>query len=240
LTRIPDWILSYIGVVEPFPEKCERLQELHSRNIPIYHSLEQFYNKHTADLAVISSPIQYHCTQSCLAVSQGSYVLCEKPLCATVAEAQQMLETQAKHKNGSPLATSGPAFHFEFADAVVKGEYKEGSLNLKAHFVDGHLVDYGSPDADDMQKLWQCIKHVNTGCSIACGVEAASSHTFCVNAAQKSMPEIVDLPSNLIHETGSADRPRIYMDGLDYDVMGNLGLSIRSEQFCCGTPGFVG
>jgi predicted dehydrogenase len=332
-----------IGVVEPFPEKCERLQELHSRQIPIFPSLERYYTEHTADLAIVSSPIQYHCPQSCLAVSHGSDVLCEKPLCATVAEVQQMLEIQARHNKwiavgyqwcyssvihqikrdiqsgvfgkpirlkslflqpraksyynrnswagkiqdnqgqwvyDSPISNSfahhlhnmfyllgeqldrsatlhdvtaelyraypienfdtaalvahtdadveirfyathacektvGPIFHFEFADAVIKGEHKEGNLNLKAHFADGHLVEYGSPEQDHIQKLWQCIKQVKTGDLPACGVEAASSHTYCVNAAQKSMPEIVDLPLNLIRETGSADDQRIYMDGLD-------------------------
>jgi len=337
----PDFEL--MGVVEPFPQKCKRLEELQARHIAIYHSLEQFYDEQTANLAIISSPIQYHCPQSCLAVSKGSYVLCEKPLCATVAEAQQMLAAQAKYKkwiaigyqwscaaatqqlkqaiqkglfgqpirfktlcllprsksyytrnhwagkikdgnghwvNDSPINNSfahylhnmffllgeqfdrsapfhdvtaelyraypienfdtaaliartdagveigfyathaceksiGPLCHFEFADAVIKGEYKQGSLDWKAHFTNDRLIDYGNPDVDDMQKLWECIKQAKTGGSIVCDAEAASSHTYCVNAAQKSMPEIVDFPKNLIRETGPTDDRRIYMDGLD-------------------------
>ena len=39
--------------------------------------MEQFYEKHMADLVVISSPIQFHCEQVCLALSKGSNVLCE-------------------------------------------------------------------------------------------------------------------------------------------------------------------
>jgi len=331
-----------IGVVEPFPEKCARLQELHLCKIPIYPTLDQFYRERTADLAVISAPIQYHCAQSCLAVSQGSYVLCEKPLCATIAQVQQMLEAQAKYErwiaigyqwsyspiiqqikgdiqkgmfgkpvrlkslcllprtrnyyhrnswagkikdtqgrwvNDSPINNSsahylhnmfyllgeqpnrsanfqditaelyraypienfdtaalvahtdtdvevrfytthvcekpiGPAFHFEFTDAVVKGEYRQGKFILKAHFSDGRLIEYGGFNNNELQKLWLCVQQAKIDGFIPCGVEAASSHTYCVNAAQKSMPEISHLPADLVREIGSSSDARIYMDGL--------------------------
>ncbi len=83
-----------VGVVDPLSGNCTRLGELHSRGVPIYSSPEDFYRQHRADLAVISSPIHLHCAQTCLALEQGSYVLCEKPAAATVQEVDRMIDTR--------------------------------------------------------------------------------------------------------------------------------------------------
>jgi len=69
------------GVVDPKPEGQPRLAELWDLNIPICATLETFYNKHTADLAVISSPIHFHCEQVRYALSKVYYCLCSKTHC---------------------------------------------------------------------------------------------------------------------------------------------------------------
>ncbi|MGD2174884.1 MAG: Gfo/Idh/MocA family oxidoreductase [Candidatus Brocadiaceae bacterium] len=79
-----------VGAVEPAPERCSRLAELRELGVPLYGRLEEFYEEHTADLAVISSPIQFHCPQTCRALQRGSNVLCEKPLGATFQEVGRM------------------------------------------------------------------------------------------------------------------------------------------------------
>ncbi|MDK2903429.1 MAG: hypothetical protein PWQ93_1348 [Clostridiales bacterium] len=86
------------GAADPRPESCRLLDELKANNIPIYESVESFYAEHKADLAIISSPIQFHCEQTCMALSHGSHVLCEKPMAATVQEARQMIEARDKAK----------------------------------------------------------------------------------------------------------------------------------------------
>ena len=83
------------GVVDPKPESQSRLAEIKDLNIPVCTSMEEFYNDHTADLAVISSPIQFHCDQVCYTLSKGSNVLCEKPLSATVDEGLRMIEARS-------------------------------------------------------------------------------------------------------------------------------------------------
>lgn len=82
------------GAVDPFPKSCPLYDELIEANIPIYESLEQFYEVSDADLAIISSPIQFHAAQTKLALAKGSHVLCEKPLCATLEEANEMIEAR--------------------------------------------------------------------------------------------------------------------------------------------------
>ena len=86
------------ATVDPFPQKCPYLAELRSLNVPLFASLEEFYSQRQADLAIISSPIHFHCPQTCLALSQGSSVLCEKPAAATIQEVKQMMEAEERAK----------------------------------------------------------------------------------------------------------------------------------------------
>lgn len=89
---------TFVGAVEPYPEKVPHVSRLVERNIPIYPTLEQFYAESNADLAILSSPIQFHCSQTCLALTQGSHVLCEKPVSATVEDALIMIAAREEAK----------------------------------------------------------------------------------------------------------------------------------------------
>lgn len=80
-----------VGVVDPIPERCRRVDELRALGVPFCDSLEAYYDGRQADLAVIASPIYLHCPHTCAALEHGSHVLCEKPLGATVQEADRMI-----------------------------------------------------------------------------------------------------------------------------------------------------
>ncbi len=83
-----------VGAVDPEPQRCGRLEELKALDVPIYDTLEEFYEKHEADLALIASPIHMHCPQTCLALAHNTNVMCEKPLAATVREAAVMVRAR--------------------------------------------------------------------------------------------------------------------------------------------------
>jgi predicted dehydrogenase len=94
-----------VAAVDPRPELCPQLDELKKAKVPIYPSLVAFYKDigcapssasrrgagrfggQVPDLVIISSPIHMHASQTILALEHGSNVLCEKPMCATVQEA---------------------------------------------------------------------------------------------------------------------------------------------------------
>jgi len=101
------------GAVDPWPERCPHLVELQKLDIPIFKSLEKFYKKNRAELAIISSPIHFHSPQTQLALSQGSHVLCEKPISATIQEARGMIK--AKEKAGKWVAIG---FQWSFSTAI--------------------------------------------------------------------------------------------------------------------------
>lgn len=79
-----------VGIVEPSPHVKERFPVIVQRGWPVYPSVEAFYARHTADLAVISAPIHLHTDIALTCMRHGSHVLCEKPLCLSVEDALRM------------------------------------------------------------------------------------------------------------------------------------------------------
>lgn len=60
----------------------------------MYLSIEELLAKETgADIVVICTPNGLHAEHSILALKAGKHVLCEKPLCISVADAKAMVET---------------------------------------------------------------------------------------------------------------------------------------------------
>lgn len=82
----PDDRIAVVGLVDPYPEACPRLSELTARDIPVFSDMEAFFRTHTADLAVITTPIHLHTRHILCALAHGANVLCEKPLCADEAD----------------------------------------------------------------------------------------------------------------------------------------------------------
>ena len=82
-----------VAAVDPTPDHCQRLAELEAMRVPVYPTMEAFHaNTETPpDLVIISSPIHWHARQTIAALEHGSNVLCEKPMCATVQEADAMI-----------------------------------------------------------------------------------------------------------------------------------------------------
>jgi len=102
-----------VGAVDPEPERSRHLADLRRRGTPLHGSIEEFYAASSADLAIIASPIHYHCEQTCAALAHGSHVLCEKPLCATVQEARQM--AGARDLAGGFVAVG---YQWSFSEAI--------------------------------------------------------------------------------------------------------------------------
>ncbi len=130
-----DWQL--VGVVDPVAEKAAAYDELKSLGLPFYATLDDFYKTNKADLAFISSPIQFHAPQTCTALANGTNVLCEKPACATIQEARQM--AAARDAAG------------RFAAIGYQWSYTQAILDLKADIQAGRL---GQPRRMKTMALW--------------------------------------------------------------------------------------
>ena len=86
--------VTFVAGIDPDPVNCNYLEDMKSAGIPIFSNLEKFYKEMSADLVIISTPIHLHESMTCQALANGSYVLCEKPLAATVEDAQSMLAAE--------------------------------------------------------------------------------------------------------------------------------------------------
>ncbi|MGG1519366.1 Gfo/Idh/MocA family oxidoreductase [Paenibacillus oryzisoli] len=132
-----DCPFTLVGAVDPYPDQSPFLGELMERGIPIYASLEQFYAASRADLAVICTPIQFHCEHTCLALSHGSHVLCEKPVSVTEDEALRMIA--ARERAG------------RFAAVGYQWSYSAGMQALKRDILSGL---FGKPKRLRTMVLW--------------------------------------------------------------------------------------
>lgn len=330
-----------VAAVARRPERCERLEELKALGPEFYHDLDEFYARSAADLVIISSPIQLHCPFTCQALDHGSNVLCEKPVSATIQEAEEMLakersceqfvsigyqwgfanavhalkkdimagalgaprrmkcivswprnaryyarndwagalkrddgswildspannatahylfnmlyvlgetretaaqpvEVQAELYRANPIqnfdtcalrcrtdhdvevlfftshavpSAFGPLFSYEFEEATVL--FESGVNNrIMARFPDGTTRDYGNPNGDQTNKTWQSVQSVRTGEPVTCGIEASMQQTLCLNGAQESMPEIVQIPDELRDVDGEGEEAQTSIRGV--------------------------
>lgn len=90
----------------------------------------------------------------------------------------------------------GPRFSYEFERAVV--HYEAESEQIKARFLSGETIDYGSPESEPYQKLWDAIESARTNRPTVCGISAASAHTQCVLLAQESEQGIQNFPASSV------------------------------------------
>lgn len=84
------------GIVDPVADRAAGYAALKALGLPFYNTLDEFYAVSFADLAIIASPIQYHCQQACTAMRHGTNVLCEKPISAVIQEALEMERVSAE------------------------------------------------------------------------------------------------------------------------------------------------
>ncbi len=126
-----------VGGVDPRPEGCRRLADLEARGVPIYPTLDDFYRKHEADLAVISSPIHRHADHTCTALAAGSHVLLEKPAAGCTADVDRMIAARDRAERFVAVG-----FQWSFSESV---------LALKADILHGRL---GRPVRGRALTLW--------------------------------------------------------------------------------------
>ncbi len=84
-----------VGVVDPTIADSELSAALTTADIPIYANLDALFASEKVDLTAIAAPIHYHKYYTTAALDHGSHVLCEKPLCATIQEADELAIAQA-------------------------------------------------------------------------------------------------------------------------------------------------
>jgi len=104
----------FVAAIEASPERCPKAAEIRARGIPLHSDLASFYAKDTADLVIVAAPMHFHETLCREALSHGSNVLLEKPLCVRTGEAAGMLE--AERLSGKLV---GIGYQWSFSDPIL-------------------------------------------------------------------------------------------------------------------------
>ena len=125
LKRVEEGKIRIVGVVDPVEPDEATKQRLSKYEIPYFTDLESFYLVAKADLVNISSPIQFHREQTCMALSHGSHVHCEKPIAATTEEVLQMMEVRNQHN-----LNVGIGYQWAYSNAIQ---------NLKRDILNGEF-----------------------------------------------------------------------------------------------------
>ncbi len=85
-----------VAVVDPFASRSPFFEQTKDAGIPVLDSLDQFYAQGEADLAIVSSPIHTHYPYIMSALSHGSNVLTEKPVCFKLEQIAEMERKSAE------------------------------------------------------------------------------------------------------------------------------------------------
>ena len=117
--------MTLAGVVDPYAATSQHYDRLVAARARFFNTPRQFYDQNTADVAVISTPIQFHADQTVICLENGSHVLCEKPMAATVEEAQCMID--ARDRTGRALVI-GFQWCFDAAMLRLKADVASGGL----------------------------------------------------------------------------------------------------------------
>ncbi len=131
LAETPNDSYEFVGIVDPMIESSVAYDQIKERKIPVYSNIEDFYRENTADLVVVAAPIAYHAPYTVYALEHGSNVLCEKPISATLQDADLMKE--AEKRTGKKVMIG---FQWSFAPAMLaaKRDFLEGKFGKPVRF----------------------------------------------------------------------------------------------------------
>ena len=62
-----------VGIIDPYASNSTLYAEIVARGIPIYNTLEEFYQEHTAQLVCIVSPVYVHMEQIRTAIMEDRF-----------------------------------------------------------------------------------------------------------------------------------------------------------------------
>lgn len=113
------------AVIDPFVKSAPRYQWLVDHKIPLYDTLDEFYEHDSAELVFIASPIHLHKQQCITAMRHGSHVMCEKPLAPLVQDVYDL--KKVSEETGRML---GVGFQWSYYPSIlgIKEDILSGKL----------------------------------------------------------------------------------------------------------------
>jgi predicted dehydrogenase len=119
-----------------------------------YTDYKTLAENETLDAVIVSTPPKSHPEIACYFMERGTPVLCEKPLCLTVAEAEKMIATAKENSVQFTMASK-----FRYCDDVIKAK------GIVASGILGDVVQFENAFTAkvDMSKRWNSDAEVSGG-----------------------------------------------------------------------------
>ncbi len=119
------------AIVDPHLASSPTANALKKKGAFVSRSIDEIPADIQVDLAIISSPMQFHARQSVQWMGRGANVLCEKPLCATVEQAMDM--AAGRDVSGKHVAIG---YQWSYSQAIhrLKADIKSGLLGAPKQF----------------------------------------------------------------------------------------------------------
>jgi len=157
-------LLQVVALVDPDAESLHRFGSHfpQARCLPDVSGLSDC----AVELAIVASPPRFHASQTIDLLGRGISILCEKPMAATVAEAESMIEAADSARR---LLAVGLVRRFLPAARAIKGILARGALGdvESFHFKEGgrfrwptRSANYFHPAAAIGGVLWDIGAHV--------------------------------------------------------------------------------
>lgn len=121
------------GIVDPYADRSPVIDLIREKGIPVYDTLEAFYEQHSAEVAVIATPIGLHLQNALTCFAHGSHVLMEKPLAATSELCQKIIDAAkaAGRKLGVGYQLCYDPLMLALKKRIESGEFGK-ALSMKA------------------------------------------------------------------------------------------------------------
>ncbi len=139
LQRVPE--AEVVAVVDPHQSSAATAAALVEPGARAFQDMEEMLTATAPEYVVVASPPKFHALQAIAAFEAGAHVLCEKPLCMNVAEAEAM--EQAATQAGR-LFTMGFQMRQSPAERAVRRFLVAGGLGQIYHtrVWGGHIMSY--------------------------------------------------------------------------------------------------
>ena len=124
----------------------------------------------------------------------------------------------ASHAVGEHEAVE-PCFILEFEDATI--DFAGALAPMTATCSDRSVVQYESPNATPQStKLWTCLGAVTDAGDIPCGLEAARSHTLCIEAVERSGIQVHEFAGQRVRQIQTPNGTLRWVPGLAEELAG--------------------
>jgi predicted dehydrogenase len=221
--------IELVAVVDPNVER-RKAAETDFPGVRAYASVSDLVNDDDVEVALVATPPAHHVTLTLALLRAGKHVACEKPLCLTVAEADQIIATAAASRR---MLTVHQNRRWD-PDFVALRRAVDAGLLGEIFNVETFVGGYAHPC-----RTW----HSDTAVSGGAGYDWGSHHVDWVLQLLGGVPRLVQAHGHkrVWHDVTNHDQIRVRMtwaDGREAEFLQSDIAAVRRPKFYVqGTAG---